>query len=111
LRRIFRNPGIFYFDDRILKELVLSCLLNVDYLRDKCLSLIPDIGKTAQIYSILKRHKENVHFLQFLAIFSNFSNRHVYLMEIFPPNNRLISRAFALDKPEILAIIGESLLS
>ena len=26
---VFRNPGIVYFDNRILKELALSCLLNV----------------------------------------------------------------------------------
>jgi hypothetical protein len=29
LHCVFRNPGIFYFDNRILKELALSCLLNV----------------------------------------------------------------------------------
>jgi len=29
LHHVFRNPGIFYFDNRILKELALSCLLNV----------------------------------------------------------------------------------
>jgi hypothetical protein len=29
LHRVFRNPGIFYFGNRILKELALSCLLNV----------------------------------------------------------------------------------
>jgi len=29
LRRVFHNPGIFYSDNRILKELALSCLPNV----------------------------------------------------------------------------------
>lgn len=29
LHHVFRNPGIFYFGNRILKELALSCLLNV----------------------------------------------------------------------------------
>lgn len=29
LHRVFRNPGIFYFGNRILKELALSCFLNV----------------------------------------------------------------------------------
>jgi len=29
LRRVFHNPGIFYFDNRILKELALSYLLNL----------------------------------------------------------------------------------
>ncbi len=40
LRRVFRNLGIFYSDNRILKELSLSCLLNVKCLWDKHLSLI-----------------------------------------------------------------------
>lgn len=29
-RRVFHNPGIFYSDNRILKELALSCLPNVN---------------------------------------------------------------------------------
>ncbi len=29
LRRVFHNPGIFYSDNRILKEPALSCLLNL----------------------------------------------------------------------------------
>jgi len=29
LHHVFRSLGIFYFDNRILKELALSCLLNV----------------------------------------------------------------------------------
>jgi len=45
--RVFQNPGIFYSDNRILKELALSCLQNVNCLWDNHLSLIPDIGKTA----------------------------------------------------------------
>jgi hypothetical protein len=40
LRRVFRNLGIFYSDNRILKELSLSCLLNVNCLWDNHLSLI-----------------------------------------------------------------------
>lgn len=30
--RVYHNLGIFYFDNRILKELALSCLLNVNCL-------------------------------------------------------------------------------
>ena len=33
-RRVFQNPGIFYSDNRILKELALSCLQNVNCLWD-----------------------------------------------------------------------------
>jgi hypothetical protein len=46
LHRVFHNLGIFYFDNRILKELALSCLLNVNCLWDNHLSLIQDIDKT-----------------------------------------------------------------
>jgi len=62
---VFRSLGTFYFDNRILtvvrqvlKELAWFCLLNVNCLLDKRLSLIQDIGKIAYIYSILKGHKE-----------------------------------------------------
>jgi hypothetical protein len=40
-----------------LKELAWSCLLKVKYLLDNDLSFIQDIGKTLQIYSILREHK------------------------------------------------------
>jgi hypothetical protein len=30
LHRVFHNPDTFYFDNRILKELALSCLPNVN---------------------------------------------------------------------------------
>jgi hypothetical protein len=46
LHRVFHNLGIFYFDNRILKELALSYLLNVNCLWDNHLSLIQDIDKT-----------------------------------------------------------------
>jgi hypothetical protein len=46
LPRVFHSQGISYFDNRILKELSLSYLRNVNYLWDNHLSLIPDIGKT-----------------------------------------------------------------
>ena len=46
LHRVFHNLGIFYFDNRILKELALSYHLNVNRLWDNHLSLIQDIDKT-----------------------------------------------------------------
>jgi len=46
LHRVYHNLGTFYFDNRILKDLALSCLLNVNCLWDKHLSLIQDIDKT-----------------------------------------------------------------
>jgi len=43
LHRVFHNLGISYFGNRILKELALSCLLNINCLWDNHLSLIQDI--------------------------------------------------------------------
>jgi len=56
LNRVFRNLGTFYSDNKILKEPALSCLLKVNCLWDKHLSLIQDIGKDKLNCSITLRH-------------------------------------------------------